>query len=90
MTAHRAGQLLLGGVLVASVCLLAGLVLSLAGASASAGLMNAGLVILMATPVVRVMLSIVEYVAARDWPFAATASAVLAILLFSVWYSLRA
>ena len=81
-----AGRLLLGGVWIASGCLLSGRVLWLTGAAPDP-LLNAGLVILMATPVLRVLLSAVDYARGGDWRFAAAAGAVLAILLLSVVYS---
>ena len=82
-----AGRLLLGGVWIASGCLLSGLAMWLMGAALAGPLLNAGLVILMATPVLRVLLSVVDYARARDWTFAATAIVVLAILVLSVVYS---
>ena len=82
-----AGGLLLGGVWIASGLLVSGLVMWLIGAATAGPLLNAGLVILMATPVLRVALSIAEYARLRDWLFVATAGAVLAILVLSVVYS---
>jgi uncharacterized membrane protein len=84
---RRAGQLLLVGVLTSGACLLGGLVLWLVAAPTGAGLMNAGLLVLMATPFLRVVLAVVEYARARDWTFAAAAAAVVAILIASVIYS---
>ena len=74
MTAERAGQVLLGGVLIAATCLLAGLVTWMIAAPNGRALMDAGLVVLMATPVLRVMLSVAEYARERDWVFAAAAA----------------
>jgi uncharacterized membrane protein len=85
----RAGQLLLVGVIAASGCLVAGLVLWLLGSTAANGLLNAGLIVLMAMPVLRVALSIAEYARVRDWLFVATACCVLAILVASIVYSTR-
>jgi uncharacterized membrane protein len=85
---RRIGQLLLTGVLAAAACLLAGLAAWMLGAG-GAGLMNAGLIVLMATPVLRVALSIAEYARVRDWLFVATACCVLAILVASIVYSRR-
>jgi uncharacterized membrane protein len=78
-------------VLVASACLVAGVVLHFAApGSAPAWLPDAGLVVLMATPVVRVVFAIVEFARSRDWIFVATALAVLLFLGISVAYSLSA
>ena len=58
------GRLLLAGVLSSAVCLAAGLIVSFTHASPSTAnrLLTAGLMILMGTPVLRVVVSIVEYV----------------------------
>jgi uncharacterized membrane protein len=87
VTAGRAGQVLLGGVLISAASLMAGLVTWMIAAPNGRALMDAGLVVLMATPVLRVVLSFAEYARERDWVFAAAAAAVLAILMASVIYS---
>jgi uncharacterized membrane protein len=78
------GLVLRGGVVVSSVCLMAGLVLSLAGVEPAATvLLNAGIIVLLATPVSRVVVSTVEYVVERDWPFATLTFIVLLELVAS-------
>ncbi len=78
------GRVLRGGVVVSSVCLTAGLVLSLAGVEPAATvLLNAGIIVLLATPVSRVVVSTVEYVVERDWPFATLTFIVLLELVAS-------
>ena len=78
------GLVLRGGVVVSSVCLSAGLVLSLAGVEPAASLLlNAGIIVLLATPVSRVVVSTVEYVIERDWPFATLTFVVLLELIAS-------
>jgi uncharacterized membrane protein len=74
------------GTAISTTLLAAGLVLELAGAprGVAAALASAGLVILMATPIVRVAASVGEYVLARDWLFAGLTAAVLLTLLASV------
>jgi hypothetical protein len=84
---RRVGQLLLVAVLTAFVCLAAGIGLWLAGAAPAGMLLNAGILVLMATPFVRVLASGLEFAGSRDWPFALAAAAVLAILLVSAFYS---
>lgn len=84
---RRLAQLLLGGVVTAAASLALGLALWLAGAGAGGPLLNLGLVVLMATPVLRVAFSAVETIRSRDWTFAAAAVAVLAILAASIFYS---
>jgi hypothetical protein len=83
----RVGQILLCGVLAAFACLAIGIGLWLTGGAPAATLLNAGIVILMATPFVRVLASALEFAAARDWWFALAAAVVLAILLASMFYS---
>jgi uncharacterized membrane protein len=80
------GRLLRIGVTTSSVCLAIGLALLLtAGSSRAANLLlNIGLVILMATPVGRVVISVGEYALERDWFFVAMTSIVLLELLASV------
>jgi uncharacterized membrane protein len=78
------GVVLRGGVIVSSSCLTAGLLLTLTtGGAAAAFLLNAGIIVLLATPVSRVMVSTIEYVIERDWPFAALTFIVLLELIAS-------
>ena len=75
------GFVLRAGVTTSSGCLAAGLVLSLAGRGDAAGvLLQAGVIILLATPVARVVVSIVEYANERDWTFVALTATVLLVL----------
>ena len=54
------------------------------------GLIMAGLILLLATPVARVVFSVVAFLRERDWVFVAVTLFVLAVLLFSVfWLGLR-
>jgi uncharacterized membrane protein len=71
------GRVLRTGVSVSTVCLAAGLALSIVSAGAGTALLNAGIVVLILTPGARVVLSIVEYAAARDWTFTALTTIVL-------------
>ncbi len=81
------GRLLLVAVLAAFASLAAGIGLWLAGGAAAPWLLNAGLVILMATPFVRLLFSALEFARARDWLFAGAAAVVMAILMVSAFYS---
>jgi uncharacterized membrane protein len=80
------GRLLVTGVIVSAVLLAAGLALWLTvpGAPLSRGLLNGGLVVLMATPILRVFVSFVEYVRMKDWVFVATTIVVLIELTVTV------
>jgi uncharacterized membrane protein len=78
------GIVLRAGVMTSSICLAAGLVVSLAGGARAADLLlHAGVIILLATPVARVLISIVEYVRERDWPFVVLTAIVLVELMAS-------
>jgi uncharacterized membrane protein len=79
------GLVLRAGVATSSACLAIGLALSLAGVAPAlaALLLKAGIVVLLCTPVARVIISTIEYVGARDWPFAALTTIVLLELLAS-------
>ena len=80
------GRVLLAGVLSSSACLAVGLIVWMAGSSPIAAnrILAAGLIVLMATPILRVVVSLVEYVRMRDWWFAATTVVVLAVLMGAV------
>jgi uncharacterized membrane protein len=83
---------LLGGVLTvgtraSSVCLVAGLVLALtltSGHRLSGLLLQTGLVVLMATPVLRVAVSVGAFAARREWGFVFLTSVVLVLLIASI------
>lgn len=68
---ERLGAVLRVGVRVSTVALALGLFLALltGGHTVSTWLMTGGLVMLMATPVARVAMSVVEYASKRDWTF---------------------
>ena len=72
------------GVITSSVCLGAGLALSLMGAGpVTQLLLNVGVIVLLATPVARVLVSMTEYAASRDWSFVALTAIVLVELAAS-------
>ena len=79
------GIVLRAGVMTSSVCLSVGLVLSLAtgGGPVAAFLLNTGIIVLLATPLARVIVSTWQYVSNRDWPFAALTFIVLLELVAS-------
>jgi uncharacterized membrane protein len=85
------GRILTAGVLASTGLLAAGLLLQLFGVQTGAALAltNAGLIVLMATPVARVVASVIEYALERDWLFVTLTTAVLAILLGSLVVSLN-
>jgi len=72
------GFVLRAGVTTSSACLAAGLLLSIYGEDRVAGwLLQAGVIILITTPVARVVVSIVEYANERDWTFVLLTAIVL-------------
>ena len=79
----RLGRLLFAGVISSALCLGAGLVLWVAGGPSPAAntILTTGLVILMLTPLARVVTSFVVYVRMRDWFFVGTTVAVFVVLL---------
>ena len=81
----RLGRLLFAGVMSSALCLAVGLVLWVAGGHPAAAnrILTAGLVILMMTPLGRVVTSVVVYVRMRDWFFVATTIIVFGVLLLA-------
>jgi uncharacterized membrane protein len=79
------GIVLRAGVTISSICLAAGLAWTLArGADSSAKLLlQIGIIVLLSTPVARVIVSIGEYIVERDWPFVTLTAIVLLELLAS-------
>ena len=81
---HVISVVLRTGVVTSSVCLGIGLALSLVGVTAPAQLLlNVGVIVLLTTPVVRVLVSIAEYIGERDWGFVMLTAIVLAELAAS-------
>jgi hypothetical protein len=80
------GRVLGAGVRISALLLGAGLALFLAGIAPGASdvLLHSGLLALMVTPMLRVVISFVEYGRARDWFYVATTGAVLLVLIGTV------
>ncbi len=85
------GWLLICGVMLSAAALALGLVLLVfsPASPASGHFLAAGLLILMATPMLRVVLSIVEYIRMREWVFVVTTVVVLTQLAVGVFYALH-
>ena len=77
------GHLLRTGVMSAAACLALGLIVSTAAGSTplATTILKVGLVILMVTPLMRVVVSLVAYARMRDWLFVTTTLLVFAMLL---------
>ena len=86
------GRLLHAGVISSAICLAAGLVawMTRGPSKASTTLLTIGLIVLMATPIVRVAVSLVAYVRMRDWFFVATTVMVFVLLAATVALALKA
>jgi uncharacterized membrane protein len=85
------GVAMTAGVRGSALCLILGLAMWLAAPDlAPAGwLLNAGILILMATPALRVLLSAAEAVRERDWQHVATIVAVAVLLALTLIYASR-
>jgi uncharacterized membrane protein len=79
------GIVLLAGVRASSACLAVGLLLALVmGESGIAViLLQIGIIVLLATPLARVIVSIVQYASQRDWAFTVLTAIVLLELMAS-------
>lgn len=79
----QVGRLLQAGVTLATGCLTIGLVmwLTLGTGRASTVMLTTGLVVLMLTPLARVVASLVAYARLRDWFFVATTVLVFVVLV---------
>lgn len=85
------GRILQLGILVSSVCLALGLALTLGRGDSpvSRRLLVTGILVLLATPAARVVISVVDYARERDWAFVVFTLIVLLELAGSVaaaWY----
>jgi uncharacterized membrane protein len=94
---HEAFELLLvrvilTGVWLSTAVLSTGLVLLLSRPPSQAGyrFLNVGLLILMSTPVVRLLLSVAEAIRERDWFWLSCTIAVVIVLSGTVAYSVWA
>ena len=84
------GRTLRAGIVVSTSLLGLGLLLLLSRPGLPADLLlHAGLLVLMGTPMARVLLSCAEYVRQRDWFFAANAFVVLVVLAVTIWQAWR-
>ncbi len=84
------GVVLRVGVASSSICLGTGLALTFTSAAALANLlMRVGIIVLLGTPVARVMVSIAEYALERDWMFTLLTLVVLIELIVGALAALR-
>jgi len=79
------GVVLRAGVTLSSVCLAVGVAWALLTGETGAArlLLQTGILVLLMTPVARVVVSVAQYVSDGDWPFATLTAIVLVELLAS-------
>ena len=82
-------RLMLAGVTLSAISLAGGLALWLSGRQATRFL-DAGLITLLATPMLRVVVSFLEAIRMRDWFFVGTTLTVVLLLSASLILSFRA
>jgi uncharacterized membrane protein len=82
-------RILRAGILASTVCFAAGLALWIAGRPVAVQVLNAGLIVLMAVPIARILMSFVDAVRRRDRLLGSATALVLVILALTVVYSLR-
>jgi uncharacterized protein DUF1634 len=82
----RLGRVLAIGSVLSTLCLTAGLGASLFQSTSrlATTLLNLGLVIVLVTPVARVIVATLGFIQSREWRFVAMTAAVLAVLGLSV------
>ena len=87
---EQLGKLLVTGVIVSAALLSTGLIFWLVnpGAARTGWVLNAGLIVLMGTPITRVAVSVAEYVRLKQWFFVAVTLIVLAELAVTVGVAL--
>jgi uncharacterized membrane protein len=89
---RRLGRLFVAGLTLSAAALVCGLVLFLSAPAMPLAprLLSIGLVILMMTPLLRVLFSVVEYARMRDWFFVVVTAVVLVQLTITMIFALRA
>lgn len=85
-----AARVMLAGVASSAACMAAGLAMFLGPVEASTAnaVVTAGLIVLMATPAVRVAVAVLEAVRTRDWLFVALTASVVAVLALTLTLAL--
>ena len=84
------GRLLQVGVIAAAIALAAGLVvwMTIGPSEIATTALTIGLIVLMATPIIRVVVSLVAYIRMRDWFFVVTTVMVFVLLAATVTLAL--
>jgi uncharacterized membrane protein len=76
------GQLMLAGVTSSAACMIVGLAMFLAQADlpTATAIVTVGLIVLMATPALRVVIAVIEAVRSQDWFFVLVTVVVVLLL----------
>jgi uncharacterized membrane protein len=87
-------RLLTAGMALSAACLVGGLILAYVDWARGLPhgphpLLDAGLIILMVTPLVRVLVSLSEEIRDRNWFFASLTFIVVAVLCATLWTAMR-
>jgi len=83
------GRVLYVGTRISTVLLMAGLATAVASPRLGHGLLSAGLLVLITTPIARVAVSLVEFARNREWWFVLCTAFVLTLLGGSLAVALR-
>lgn len=86
---HQIGRVLRIGVALSAGALAVGLVMALAGIDAGNTVMRAGLILLMAIPVTRIVASFVDALRRGDKLLSSATAFVLVVMVLTVIYSLN-
>jgi uncharacterized membrane protein len=86
---HQIGRLLRAGVAASAAALALGLVFELGGLSSGDAIMRAGLILLMAIPITRILASFVDALRRGDRLLARATAFVLVVMVLTVVYSWR-
>ena len=84
---HQIANVLRAGVAVSAVVLTVGLAMSLAGAQRASKVLDAGVILLIAIPVVRILTSFVDAIRRRDRLLSGATAIVLLILAALLVYA---
>jgi uncharacterized membrane protein len=89
------GRLLTTGIALSAACLVGGLILAYGDQARGLPngphpLLDAGLIILMVTPLIRVLVSLSEEILDRNWFFASMTLIVVVVLCVTLWTAVRA
>jgi uncharacterized membrane protein len=86
---HQIGRVLRVGVALSAAALAMGLVLAIGGIDAGNTVMRAGLILLMAIPITRILASFVDAIRRGDRLLAGATAFVLIVMMLTVVYSIH-